>query len=74
MKTRTLILGLVISVSGLMLTGCAGQYVISTKDGHMITTNGKPEIDKSTGLISYKDLDGSQHQIHQDDVKEMVEK
>ncbi|HBR4913688.1 TPA: DUF903 domain-containing protein, partial [Klebsiella pneumoniae] len=29
---------------------------------------------KSTGLISYKDTDGNVHQIHQSDVKEIVEK
>ncbi|HFX0414686.1 TPA: YgdI/YgdR family lipoprotein, partial [Klebsiella pneumoniae] len=54
--------------------GCSSDYVISTNDGHMMTTHGKPEKDKSTGLISYKDTDGNVHQIHQSDVKEIVEK
>lgn len=58
----------------LTLAGCSSDYVISTKDGHMMTTHGKPERDKDTGLISYKDVDGSVHQIHQSDVKEIVEK
>lgn len=74
MKKKSLIPALLLFTPVLMLAGCAGQYVISTKDGHMITTHGKPEIDKSTGLISYKDLDGSQHQVNQVDVKEIVEK
>jgi hypothetical protein len=40
----------------------------------MITTHGKPVKDKDTGLISYKDADGNTHQLHQQDVKEIVEK
>ncbi|PAO19220.1 YgdI/YgdR family lipoprotein [Enterobacter roggenkampii] len=57
-----------------IVAGCSSNYVISTNDGHMITTHGKPYKDKDTGLISYKDADGSIHQVHQSDVKEIVEK
>lgn len=56
------------------LVGCSSDYIISTNDGHMMTTHGKPVIDKDTGLISYKDQDGSTHQIHKNDVREIVEK
>lgn len=58
----------------LSVTACSNDYVISTYDGHMLTTHGKPVIDKDTGLISYKDSDGNNHQVHQNDVKELVEK
>ncbi|MFH5070362.1 YgdI/YgdR family lipoprotein [Enterobacter cloacae complex sp. 2024EL-00215] len=57
-----------------MAVGCSSDYVISSNDGHMISTHGKPKIDKDTGLISYNDADGGVHQIHQSDVKEIVEK
>lgn len=59
---------------GFLLMGCASDYVISTNDGHMITTLGKPEKDKSTGLISYQDNNGTHYQINQREVKEIVEK
>ncbi|AEX54526.1 YgdI/YgdR family lipoprotein [Rahnella aquatilis] len=65
-----------VAVMGIMfaVSACSSDYIISTNDGHMITTHGKPVKDKDTGLISYKDTDGSIHQVHQGDVKEIVEK
>lgn len=56
------------------LSGCSSDYVISTNDGHIMTAHGKPHKDTDTGLISYKDADGATHQVHQSDVKEIVEK
>lgn len=56
------------------LTGCSSDYVISTNDGHMMTAHGKPHKDKDTGLVAYKDNDGTIHQVHQSDIKEIVEK
>lgn len=63
-----------IASATLCISACSSNYVISTDDGHMITTHGKPVKDKDTGLISYKDADGNTHQLHQQDVKEIVEK
>lgn len=60
--------------SVMSITACASNYVISTNDGHMITTHGKPARDKQTGMISYKDSDGNMHQLQQHDVKEIVQK
>jgi len=54
------------------LSACAGHYVISTNDGHMINANGKPVIDKQTGMISYEDASGNMHQLQKQDVKEIV--
>ena len=42
--------GLAFSVSG-----CSSDYVMATKDGRMILTDGKPTVDDDTGLISYED-------------------
>lgn len=55
-----------------MLSACAGHYIISTNDGHMINTNGKPVIDKETGMISYEDVGGNMHQLQKQNVKEIV--
>lgn len=35
--------------------GCFSDYVMATKDGCMILTDGKLEIDDDTGLVSYYD-------------------
>lgn len=57
-----------------MLAGCSSNYVLQTKSGEMIITKGKPETDKSTGLVTYKDGGGNEHQINRDQIREIVEK
>lgn len=56
------------------LAGCSSDYVLQTKSGEMIVTKGKPEIDKSTGLVTYKDAGGFKHEINRDQISNMVEK
>jgi len=55
-----------------VLSGCASNYVMSTKDGRMILTQGKPELDKTTGLIRYTDEQGNHMQINGSDVSQMI--
>ncbi|WP_413737192.1 YgdI/YgdR family lipoprotein [Sodalis sp. RH21] len=57
-----------------MLSGCASDYVMATKDGRMILTQGKPELDKTTGLIRYTDERGNEMQINGNDVSQMIER
>jgi hypothetical protein len=57
-----------------LLSGCASDYVMATKDGRMILTKGKPEVDKSTGMISYTDEQGNEMQINGNDVSQMIER
>ncbi len=47
----------VISAVGLAfaVSGCSSDYVMATKDGRMILTDGKPQVDDDTGLVSYTD-------------------
>lgn len=61
----------IISAVGLAfaVSGCSSDYVMATKDGRMILTDGKPEIDDDTGLVSYHDL-----QINRDDVSQIIER
>lgn len=55
------------------LSACSGpNYVMHTNDGRSIVTDGKPQIDNDTGMISYKDANGNKQQINRTDVKEMV--
>lgn len=55
-----------------LLSGCASDYVMATKDGRMILTEGKPELDKTTGLIRYTDERGNEMQINASDVSQMI--
>lgn len=57
-----------------LLSGCSSDYVMATKDGKMITTQGKPEIDKETGLVKYTDTTGHVLQINGDEVSSIVER
>lgn len=57
----------------LTLAACSGNYAMHTTDGRTIVANGKPVVDDETGMISYKDANGTKQQINRADVKEMVE-
>ncbi len=39
----------------------------------IIVSDGKPQTDNDTGMISYKDANGNKQRINRTDVKEMVE-
>jgi uncharacterized protein YcfL len=56
------------------LAGCSSDYVIATKEGNMILTQGKPRIDKDTGLIRYTDEQGNERQINSDQVTQVLER
>ena len=66
----------IISAVGLAfaVSGCSSDYVMSTKDGRMILTDGKPEVDDDTGLVSYRDREGNQMQINRDEVSQIIER
>jgi len=55
------------------LAACSSNYVMHTNDGRTIVAEGKPVVDKDTGMIRYKDANGNKQQINRSDVKEMVE-
>lgn len=68
-----------VSAVGLMLvaltlSGCSSNYVMATKDGRMIQTDGKPSIDKETGLVQYTDDKGHEMQINGDEVSTIIER
>ena len=57
----------------LALAACTDNYVMHTNDGRTIVADGKPMVHEDTGMISYKDANGTRQQINRSDVKEMVE-
>lgn len=66
--------GALVLMLATFLGGCSNDYVMATRDGKMIMTQGKPEIDKDTGLVKYTDNSGHELQINGDDVSSIVER
>jgi len=56
------------------LAGCSSEYIISTTDGQMLTSDGKPQLDEDTGMIEFTDSEGRKQQIPQSSVKQMLER
>ncbi|GAA4499776.1 YgdI/YgdR family lipoprotein [Pseudaeromonas paramecii] len=56
------------------LAACSSQYVISTKDGKMLTTDSKPKLDEETGMYIYDDEEGREMMIQKDDVVQIMER
>jgi len=71
---KKFVCAIVMTAAVISMPACSSNHLISTNDGNMITTHGKPAKDKQTGMISYKDADGNMHQLQQHDVKEIVQK
>ncbi len=58
----------------LTVAGCSSNQSLKTTDGRTIVTDGKPQVDDDTGLVSYKNAEtGRTEQITRDQVKSMDE-
>ncbi|AGA90341.1 Bacterial protein of unknown function (DUF903) [Thioflavicoccus mobilis 8321] len=64
---------IVVMVCVAALSACGSDYVISTKSGQMIETEGKPKLDQDTGMYRYKDIDGNDVLINRDEVVQIKE-
>ena len=56
------------------VSGCSSDYGMATNDGRMSLTDGKPEVDDDTGLVSYHDQAGNKMQINRDEVSQIIER
>ena len=65
---------MMILICVLGLVACSSQYIMSTKDGKMITTDSKPKLDESTGMYRYYDTEGREVMIKKDDVIQIMER
>jgi len=72
MKKFITLTGLVLM--SLTIAGCSSDYVLQKKNGEMIITHGKPEVDDDNGLITYEDVAGNEHAINRDQIVQMIEK
>ena len=56
------------------LAGCSSEYIISTNDGQMITTDSKPKLDPDSGMYIFKDAEGREKAIPSASVKQVMER
>ncbi|MTD41063.1 YgdI/YgdR family lipoprotein [Erwinia sp. CPCC 100877] len=74
MRTRLLVTSTLAAVALLFVSGCSSNQSIKTTDGKTIITDGKPQVDDDTGLVSYKNAEtGRTEQINRDRVQSMNE-
>lgn len=74
MQKKLLIASLFTAATVFTLAGCSSNQAVRTTDGRTIVTNGKPQVDDDTGLVSYKNAEtGQTEQINRDQVKNMSE-
>jgi uncharacterized protein YcfL len=74
MQKRILISSIFAAAALFTVAGCSSNQTVKTTDGKTIVTDGKPQVDDDTGLVSYKNAEtGQTEQINRDQVKSMNE-
>lgn len=58
----------------LSLAGCSSEYIIATTDGQLLTTDGKPKLDKDTDMYRFEDSEGRDQQIPKSSIKQILER
>ncbi|ASM06864.1 YgdI/YgdR family lipoprotein [Serratia marcescens] len=74
MKRKRLFAALLAATTVMFIAGCASNQAIKTTDGKTIVTDGKPQVDTDTGLVSYRNAEtGKTEQINRDQIANMSE-
>ncbi|WP_312386280.1 YgdI/YgdR family lipoprotein [Atlantibacter hermannii] len=74
MRAKILITPILAASALLFISGCSSNQSVKTSDGGTIITDGKPEVDSDTGLVSYENAEtGKTEQINRSEVKSMSE-
>lgn len=74
MRAKHLITPILAASALLFISGCSSNQSVKTTDGSTIVTDGKPQVDSDTGLVSYKNAEtGKTEQINRSEVKSMSE-
>ncbi|MDF3829262.1 MULTISPECIES: YgdI/YgdR family lipoprotein [unclassified Pseudocitrobacter] len=74
MQKRILITSIFTAAALFTVAGCSSNQSVKTTDGRTIVTDGKPQVDDDTGLVSYENAEtGKTEQINRDQVKSMNE-
>ncbi|ELH9637387.1 YgdI/YgdR family lipoprotein [Vibrio alginolyticus] len=59
----------------LLLAACgSSQYLMSTNEGKIITSYGKPDLNEETGMYEYEDMDGKEMSISKEQIVQIVER
>ncbi|SEK97821.1 protein of unknown function [Atopomonas hussainii] len=56
-----------------LLAGCSSPYVMTTKSGNAIMTQGKPKLDEDTNTLKYEDSEGREGQIRAEEVNQIIQ-
>ncbi|WLI75515.1 YgdI/YgdR family lipoprotein [Kosakonia sp. H02] len=74
MRTKLLMTSVLTAAALFTVAGCTSNQAVRTVDGRTIVTDGKPQVDDDTGMVSYKNAEtGKTEQINRDQVKNMSE-
>jgi Bacterial protein of unknown function (DUF903). len=74
MRNKLLVTSIFAAAALFTVAGCSSNQAVETTDGRTIVTDGKPQVDDDTGLVSYKNAQtGKTEQINRDQVKNMSE-
>ena len=74
MQSKLLMASVFAAATLFTVAGCSSNQAVKTTDGKTIVTDGKPQIDKDTGLVSYRNAEtGKTEQINRDQIANMSE-
>lgn len=74
MRNKILMASALAATAMLFVAGCSSNQSLKTTDGKTFVTDGKPQVDDDTGMVSYKNAEtGRTEQINRDQVKSMDE-
>jgi len=74
MQSKLLMASVFAAATLFTVAGCSSNQAVKTTDGKTIVTDGKPQVDDDTGLVSYENAEtGQTEQINRDQVKSMGE-
>ncbi len=74
MQSKLLMASFFAAATLFTVAGCSSNQAVKTTDGKTIVTDGKPQVDDDTGLVSYENAEtGQTEQINRDQVKSMGE-
>ncbi len=74
MRNKLLISSILAATALFTVAGCSSNQAVKTTDGKTVVTDGKPQVDDDTGLVSYENAEtGQTEQINRDQVKSMSE-
>jgi len=74
MRKNLLLTSLFTAAALFTVAGCSSNHAVKTTDGKTIVTDGKPQVDDDTGMMSIDNAEtGQTEQINRDQVKSMGE-